>query len=242
MEERRRNEKIFGFFVRDIILIMVITSHTKMATTKRSHFPITFKRLIFFLALHTTSNIVNATVRNGYLFCFSFQIRKATAQDVDTARKILLSEMMNPLSPSRERLLVAYDNSSSNENSEENDGLLGFGQIRPIGKMVEDREKTLLQYHELSSLFVLPKYRRKGVGTALVSELLKIHDETVRDAKSKDVVCLLTLRQTARFYQMHGFRIVADKAQIPSPLQAELAVGSLISAILGNDIICMVRE
>ena len=142
--------------------------------------------------------------------------RKATSNDVFLARKILVQEAMNPISISTRTLLVAhYDQSNA---------MIGFGQIRPLN----------IEYSELASLYVLPDYRQQGVGSALVKELLARHEDDTK-------VCLLTLKPTMSFYEMHGFVCIKSLEDLPSILKFEFKVGSLISSFLGNDLVCMVR-
>lgn len=102
--------------------------------------------------------------------------------------------------------------------------MIGFGQIRPLN----------IEYSELASLYVLPDYRQQGVGSALVKELLARHEDDTK-------VCLLTLKPTMSFYEMHGFVCIKSLEDLPSNLKFEFKVGSLISSFLGNDLVCMVR-
>lgn len=150
------------------------------------------------------------------------QYRMANEEDIRFARKTLLANAMNPLSISGNSLLCAYD-AKSNE-------LLGFGQVRPL----DDGE-----WNELASLYVLPEYRSLGIGSAIVTNLLNRFDE--RHELSNSSVCLLTLRPTIQFYERFRFCVV-DKDNVPPPLKFELTAGTLISSILGNDIVCMVRS
>ena len=165
----------------------------------------------------------------------SIQFRKATSQDVFVARKILFAEAMNPLSVSEETLLVAHNS----EEEEENDRVLGFGQIRSLDA----------SYAELASLYVLPSHRGQGIGTAMVQELLQRFDDDDDDDSSTTTtnaqkLCLLTLQPTVSFYEPHGF-VVVDNAQdhkdLPKSLQLEIQAGTFVSNILGNELVCMVR-
>jgi len=156
----------------------------------------------------------------------SVRFRRATFGDVAAARKLLLAEKMNPLSLSEERLLVAYDDA----NNGVNDQLIGFGQIRPLSP----------EYSELASLFVVPRCRGEGVGSALVEQLLSLHDENEDDKNRK--VCLLTLRPTCPFYERCGFQTTDDLSEFPLSFRLEYAAGTAVSALLGNDLVCMVRE
>ena len=159
------------------------------------------------------------------------QIRPASERDVATARTILLKQAMNPLAVKQERLLVANVVKSDDTTMSAGEiALAGFGQIRPVDE----------NYAELASLYVMPGYRRKGIATMLISKLLEQYDAAAEATKQRRMVCLLTLRPTAPLYEPHGFRVI-PKQEMPKALQFEYAAGSFISAVLGNDLICMLR-
>lgn len=197
----------------------------------------------------------------------SLQFRTVpTDDDINMARKILLQEKMNPLSISKERLLVAYDDTKSNV------PLCGFGQIRPLDNNNNNKDDDTVdnEYSELASLYVLPEYRKQGIGGQIVQTLLDRHydlyDEnenegnkdddskqknqmkmtstsTTTPQKKKKRVCLLTLRPTSSFYEPYGFHIASEKERksLPSTIQMEYMAGNALSFILGNDLICMVN-
>jgi len=157
---------------------------------------------------------------------FAIRFRSATSDDVSLAKRALIKEAMNPLSISKEKLLVAYDM------EDETDEMLGFGQIRPL--KINDLNKL----YELASLFVFRPKRSSGVGSALVNELLKRFDE---DRQNNGNICLLTLKATIPFYLAFGFTVVI-REDIPSPLMLEYTAGNIISNLLGNELCCMIRE
>jgi GNAT superfamily N-acetyltransferase len=98
-----------------------------------------------------------------------------------------------------------------------------------------------LLYVELASLYVLPNRRGKGIGDALVQELLSRHDSKGSNGPTKNTeVVLLTLRPTTPLYEKYGFEIV-NESEIPASLQFEYKAGSIVSAFLGNDLVCMKR-
>lgn len=51
-------------------------------------------------------------------------------------------------------------------------------------------------------------------------------------------VYLLTLADTAKFYEKLGFEVVPP-ADAPGVLKAESAVGSFIQSFFGNSLVCM---
>jgi N-acetylglutamate synthase-like GNAT family acetyltransferase len=158
----------------------------------------------------------------GRLTEAAFQFRLATVDDVSMARKILLKQAMNPLSVSQKTLLVAYDETAAKI------PLLGFGQIRPLDD----------SYSELASLYVLPEHRHQGIGGAIVESLMKRHVESTWTK-----VCLLTLKPTTPFYGKYGFEVACEeqRKELPSSLQMEFKLGTALSAVLGNDLVCMVQ-
>jgi ribosomal protein S18 acetylase RimI-like enzyme len=174
-------------------------------------------------------------------FAFDVRVQTASMEDIAAARRILFREAMNPLAVSKDRLLVAkVDSAEDNDSSDLNDlsmrRLAGFAQIRPLDE----------NFSELSSLYVLPRYRRRGIATQLISALLTRHEDEYKATTQSDgnasrvppVVCLLTLRPTVPLYEKHGFHVVS-KNDLPATLQLEFAAGAVISAVLGNDLVAM---
>jgi N-acetylglutamate synthase-like GNAT family acetyltransferase len=155
---------------------------------------------------------------------YSLAFRSATPNDLFTARQTMFQEKMNPLSISQDRLLVAFDDSDERN-------LLGFGQIRPLDGV----------FSELASLYVKPENRQQGIGGALVQQLLQRHDQ----AESPTTVCLLTLSSTSCFYEKHGFELMDEveiQSTMPSSFRFEYAAGSVVSSLLGNGLVCMIRR
>jgi GNAT superfamily N-acetyltransferase len=177
---------------------------------------------------------VAATCGTATKAVLAWQFRSAAPKDVAFARKTMIQQAMNPLSISKERLLVAFDDEKLTDTTGDAaavpNGMLGFGQIRPLDDL----------YSELASLYVLPNKRGKGIGGALVQELLSRHDAKDDGPKQTEVV-LLTLRPTTPFYEKYGFEILNDVSEIPLSLQFEYKAGSIVSAFLGNDLVCMKR-
>jgi GNAT superfamily N-acetyltransferase len=173
-------------------------------------------------------------------FAFDIHVQPASKEDVAKARQILFKEAMNPLAVSQDRLLVAkVVNAEDNDSSDPIDlsvrRLAGFAQIRPLDENLS----------ELSSLYVLPPYRRRGIAAQLISALLARHEDeykattqSIGNTARVPVVCLLTLRPTVPLYEKHGFHVVS-KNDLPATLQLEFAAGAVISAVLGNDLVAM---
>lgn len=160
------------------------------------------------------------------LFIHGFEYRHATQRDIWAARMILFQGAMNPLSISRENnFIVAFDDTKKEE------PMIGFGQIRIVDE----------EYAELASLYVYPEHRRQGIGGKLVETLLSRHSTGMNSNKK---VCLLTLEPTTQFYEEHGFRRVteSERRRLPTPVQFEFLAGSVVSSLLGNDIVCMIQK
>jgi GNAT superfamily N-acetyltransferase len=208
------------------------------------------------------------------------RIREATADEAAAARQVLLGHAMNPLFVSDRNLLVATrrirptpstttasrDGAGGGEaeKEEEEERVIGFGQIRPLPRdekggggvdptsSSSDNPTVSATFWELASLFVDPEHRRKGVGTAIIQELLRRHDEQHPQAQGDAgtgpamVVLLLTLAPTAPLYEPHGFRIVdaasSEFRNLPKSVRLEHAAGKAMSWILGNELVCMVRR
>lgn len=141
--------------------------------------------------------------------------------------------------------------------------MLGFGQIRPLNANGS--------YLELASIYVRPSHRRSGIATRIIQALLEQRASPITwsdpdDAASneaitnttKPIIYLLTLRPTMPLYERHGFRLVddttmqkmsfvvsssdPDHVKVPTSLQVEWIIGSIVSKILGNDLVCMMKE
>ena len=88
---------------------------------------------------------------------------------------------------------------------------------------------------ELASVYVDDTWRGRGVGSALVNRLLARHAD---QGRAKSDTYLLTLSPTAGWYESLGFRRV-PRADVPRPMALELAAGEALSAVLGNELVCM---
>jgi len=166
--------------------------------------------------------------------------RPGTDADAWTVRASVLREGMNPLGLDPARFIVAEDAATRD--------VLGFGQLKPW-ETLSDREDAagavvrLLglapnwdgDLVELASVVVAPSARRRGVGAALLRELV---DEACRRASAKGTaltLCLLTLRRTTPFYRRAGFEVVEDEEAIPRPLRPEKAAGSVVAKLVADD-------
>lgn len=196
------------------------------------------------------------------------QIAPATLAHVATARTLLWQQAMNPLSIETEHLLVATitrltkadDDFDSDNPQPQQQQLAGFGQIRPVTLLPTEDDDIC--YSELASLFVHPQFRHQGIATQLITCLLQRHDTDDGETKQntdntattavpttavgyrrrrRRRVCLLTLRPTAPLYERHGFVIVRQE-KLPLAMRLEFVLGTIVSRVLGNELVAMVRE
>jgi N-acetylglutamate synthase-like GNAT family acetyltransferase len=157
-----------------------------------------------------------------------WEIRPATSSDVRFAQATLLRQAMNPFSIQQENMLVVSKNGDDNN-------MIGFGQIRPLDDT----------HAELASLFVQEDYRHQGIGGKLVEELLQRHRKKQEHSSiPQQKVCLLTLLPTVPFYEAHGFRLATktEREAMPQALKFEFLAGSIVSAMLQNEIVCMIEK
>lgn len=165
----------------------------------------------------------NGAVRYTYLKSKSewarddgVHVRPGKTDDETAIRTTLAKMLMNPLSIDVQNFVCAEDEGK----------LIGFGQVRPIG---ED--------YELASLHVQESSRGRGIGSALVRQLLADFEVT-HGSEKLGRLFLLTLADTAYFYEKLGFEVVSAK-EVPAVLNAERAVGSFIQSFFGNALVCM---
>ena len=94
------------------------------------------------------------------------------------------------------------------------------------------------QLWELASIYVLPQYRSQGIGSEVVRQLLKRHEDLGRE---KSDVYALTLEKTLDWYKNlgMGFALVDKSEEIPSQMSFEISAGNIITGILGEQLVCL---
>jgi GNAT superfamily N-acetyltransferase len=195
--------------------------------------------------------------------------RSGTYDDVAHARRILIQQKMNPFSIKPENMIVAdvvtgNDDDSKNKNTDNKSAsVVGFGQIRQLSSSSNPNKL----FFELASLYVAPSYRRQGIATNIIQQLLERIDDnssnaygdnssnaygdnsssssakttTTTTTTTTKVCCLLTLKETSPIYARQGFQIVQETSTLPQQIQLEAAAGSIISKFLSNTLVCMTR-
>jgi len=104
------------------------------------------------------------------------------------------------------------------------------------------------QLWELSSVYVEPAYRSRGIGTELVRQVLrqrlvgKDNKQTKKQPTLQTVpgnIYCLTLSKTAPWYKENfGFELVSDK-DVPAPMAFEVTAGNVITKLIGSQLCCM---
>ena len=96
------------------------------------------------------------------------------------------------------------------------------------------KEGSSIDIWELASVYVLPEYRRQGIGSELVQRIMKEYQSTGKLATD---IYLLTLDPD--FYEPLGFEIIESPTDLPKPMEFEIGVGSLIAGMMNKNLICM---
>ncbi len=102
------------------------------------------------------------------------------------------------------------------------------------GKVVAGGQVRAGEPGEISTVVVEAALRQRGIGSALVGELVSAN-------KTRDL-CLITLARHAPFYEQHGFRICEEDV-LPAVMRVEMQLGKVVVGIVepGMSLIAMVR-
>jgi len=100
-------------------------------------------------------------------------------------------------------------------------------------KAMRDNESGQNQAWELASVYVLPEWRNRGIGSELVRRIMARH--CMLNRKTNDVY-LLTLESTKEWYQRLGFDLTDDT---PLSMSLEIAAGGILTNFLGEKLIAM---
>jgi amino-acid N-acetyltransferase len=136
-------------------------------------------------------------------------LRPATADDRNTIRRMIISAMLDPTTLDWRNFVLAVDTAANR--------VVGCAQIKPYPDC-----------REFGSLYVLPAYRRLGVGGQLLRALV--------DAAARPMY-LMCLNKMAGYYTGFGFAEV-EAGEMPPTLRRKHRLGRL----LGVNVICMRRD
>lgn len=158
-------------------------------------------------------------------------MRPAKPADVQRIVYLVASEKMNPLIGSADRFIVCEADLETPESTKRSQKgtkmVIGCGQVRRGVPA------------ELSSIVVDPRWRGRGIGSLIVSELLREYGENER-------IVLLTLSTTETFYRRYGFAVInaEERENLPLSLRVEYWLGTISVGLFAPhaDLICMVRE
>ncbi|KIZ01123.1 hypothetical protein MNEG_6837 [Monoraphidium neglectum] len=173
-------------------------AHTSLSPS-RSVFSITCCRPVFAPAGLRGGRLARAFVGDSASTSNAPPVfRPATEADMDTCRRLVLEERMNPLSIDQRLIVVAACPSSG--------ALIGLGQLVPLGP----------GRSEIRSVVVEKEHRGKGIGAALVQHLC---------SRTSDTVWITTISRRTQFYErVAGFELVPF-TQVPREMLFEALAG-----------------
>ncbi|KAA8496498.1 hypothetical protein FVE85_0227 [Porphyridium purpureum] len=141
-------------------------------------------------------------------------LRQGRKQDLAFIRKSLFAESMNPTIAGVERFVVAETAEEGLSDEEGSRKVVGFGQVRPVSDSAQ----------ELASVFVEREYRRRGIASAVIQELVTLHAEDERG------IYLMTLSRTVGLYEALGFRSI-PASELPLSMRVEFLLGRVVARI-----------
>jgi len=100
-------------------------------------------------------------------------------------------------------------------------------------KMDRAAERDEGRLWELASVYVMPDWRGRGIGTELVRKVMARH--VVLNRIPSDVY-LLTLASTERWYESLGYGRTDNP---PDSMGMEMVVGGIVTRVIGSELICM---
>lgn len=144
--------------------------------------------------------------------------RQGFAEDQALISSTLGKLRMNPFNVHPANFIVAEERPNEVDESKLGKDVVGFGQIRASGDT-----------YELASLFVKDDWRKQGIGSSIVRQLLARHAaENGEDALNRTF--LLVPENNMKFYSRLGFtEVPLESDSVPLLLKAEAKVGSIIT-------------
>lgn len=128
---------------------------------------------------------------------------------------------MNPIVFNAQDFLIA----------EEDGEVVGFGQVRRVGRQGA---------RELASVIVKKEMRSKGLGRKIVRTLVD-NELSLRSSKQDNAgIFLLCLQKRMRWYEEMGFQRV-NLESLPMSLAWEQRIGSVIAKLVADDSVVGMR-
>jgi amino-acid N-acetyltransferase len=118
----------------------------------------------------------------------NFSIQPATKEHQSAIKTLINDAGINPMGLKWQRFLVALD---------ENEQVIGCGQVKP------HRDGS----HELASIAVIHGWRRQGIASAIINELVK---------QASQSLWLTCMSHLIPFYEPFGFIEMKDRKQMPA--------------------------
>ena len=116
-----------------------------------------------------------------------YRLRRAEADDAAAIRRLIYAERLNPLGLDWRRFWLAVD---------EDGRMIGCGQVKP------HRDGS----RELASIAVVGEWRRRGVASAIIRQLL---------AENPPPLYLTCRAELTGFYARFGFQEAGNPAELP---------------------------
>lgn len=133
----------------------------------------------------------------------TWELRPARREDARRIRWLVWRARINPTGLVWYRFLLAVD---------EKDRLVGCGQI----KLRKDGLR------ELASIVVRPRWRRRGIATAIINQLL---------SQNKEPLYLTCRAELERFYARFGFRVLQFE-EMPASYQSLSRLAGFLQRLL----------
>ena len=131
---------------------------------------------------------------------YSYELRAAAQSDFESIKALIHAVQINPMGLKWQNFLVAIDPQAR---------LIGCGQVKSHG------DGSL----ELASIAIVPEWRKRGIASAIIRQLLEEHPHTL----------FLTCRaHLEAFYIRFGFRTI-ESGEMPPYFKKISRLASLIT-------------
>lgn len=183
------------------------------------------------MTMHCSCSLKCRPSRHVIIATTDVRFRNGSERDMSQIRRLIASERMNLLALDPARFVVATNTSTGTND------MIAAGQLVPLQNGAVELRSMVVQPSHRSVTFPLclftPQphhilHRRKGVGSALLAELL--------DKAGKCQVYITTVASRSAFYERAGFvRLPLYPSAMPAAMWFEVAVGLVIARVLANE-------